>query len=268
MDPAANDAFWAALRSNLLLHGVSDAPKRLERDLPLPRVWSDPELLFSQICGAPYAAGYADQLTLIGTPHYAAPGCDGAYHRSFVIVNRASPARDIEDLSGACVAVNDRGSNTGFNLLGDWLSPLSTGEPFFARLVISGAHMESMRLVAEGAADVASIDCVTHAFLARHHPELVSATRILARTALTPAPPWVVSRSTPRRVVEALRDALRTVLSSPRMTGLGSRLLLQGFSELPAASYRAILESAQRARSVMPSPETSAPVQAARCAGS
>jgi ABC-type phosphate/phosphonate transport system substrate-binding protein len=250
-DAAANDAFWAALRSQLVSCGVDGAPEQLERELPLARLWGDPQLLFSQICGAPYAADFAAQLTLVGTPHYSVPGCDGPRHRSFVIVSRASSARDADDLRGKSVAVNDMGSNTGFNLLGEWLAQSSPAEPFFERLLISGSHVESMRLVAERAADVAAIDCVSHAFLARHRPELVRATRILARTAPTPAPPWVVSRELSKHLLEPLRRSLRAVLSSPELAALRARLFLDGFSELPASSYLPILGSAERARAAL-----------------
>jgi ABC-type phosphate/phosphonate transport system substrate-binding protein len=251
VDPAANDAFWAALRQRLTRAGLRDVPARLVRDIPLPRVWAHPQLLFSQICGAPYAAHYSDPLTVIGTPHYTAPGCEGPYHRSFVIVNRASPARHVEDLRGARVAVNDLGSNTGFNLLGDWLGEATGGEPLFGNLRISGAHSESLRLVATGAADVAAIDCVTHAGLARHRPALVAATRIFARTALTPAPPWVVARALASDVLEVLRHALTAVCSSPELGALRARLFLDGFSELPACVHQPTLASAERARAVL-----------------
>lgn len=165
-----------------------------------------------------------------------------------MVVDRASPTRDVEDLRGACVAINDVGSNTGFNVLGDWIRQSSAGDPLFARLVISGAHLESLRLVAAGAADVAAIDCVTYAFVARHHPELVWATRVLAHTAPTAAPPWVVSRAIASDLLEVIRDSLKAVFFSPETAAVRSRLFLDGFSELPASSYHATLESAQRAR--------------------
>ena len=50
------------------------------------------------------------------------------------------------------------------------IAPHAASGRFFAEVRVSGAHSASLAMVARGEADVAAIDCVVHALLARHRP--------------------------------------------------------------------------------------------------
>ncbi len=215
----ANDRLWAAIRDALRGAGVGRVPEALTRGVSTAAVWGDPHLLFGMICTRPWALEHP-RLRLLGHPAYA--GCDVAgEHRSLIVVRRDDPATGLADLRGARVAINDAGSNTGVALLRDAIAPLARGGAFFGDIVTTGAHRESARAVAAGAADVASIDEVTFAALARFEPERTAPLRVLARSAPAATPAFVTAAATPIAVVAALRIALeRAVADAPDELGI------------------------------------------------
>jgi phosphonate transport system substrate-binding protein len=90
---------------------------------------------------------FADERTH-GNPVYF---CD-------VIVSRASSAQSFWDLKGGTWAYNDPCSLSGHGGLAAKLGSPEKAVRFFGRTIRSGSHPASVRLVADGRADVASID--------------------------------------------------------------------------------------------------------------
>jgi len=108
---------------------------------------------------------------------------------------------------------------------------------FFSAVEVSGAHSASLAMVASGAADVAAIDGVTHALLARHRPAALGGTRVLCRTARAPAPPFVTRAAAGVDLVLRLRAALRAALADPELSTARERLLLEGIAVLAPSAY-------------------------------
>ena len=215
------------------------APALIEGE-PAERAWSDPDLLFSQACGYPLTHDFAGRLTPLATPAYAAPGCDGPCYSSALVVAASSRAADVEALRGGRVAVNYRSSHSGYNALRATVAPFARGRPFFGAVIESGAHTASLELVARGDADLASVDCVTHALLARHRPRALAGTRVLAYTARAPALPYVTSAGAGPAAVAGLRSALRCALADPRSARARADLLIAGLHFLDFEDYAPI----------------------------
>jgi ABC-type phosphate/phosphonate transport system substrate-binding protein len=237
----ATDELWRALAAALRRRGI-DAPAALTRDnADRDAAWSAPNLLLSQTCGYPLATSLAGKVIVVATPSYAAPGCEGAFHRAAVVVRATSQARTLADLRGGVCAVNSPTSNTGMNLLRAEIGAVAGGPRFFAGLSQTGSHLASLERVAEGAADVASIDAVTLALLERHRPDLVRAVRVLTWTTASPGLPLITSRTTRGGVLAALRLGLAGVAVDPALRAVRETLLLDGFVRLPTTAYPAIL---------------------------
>jgi len=232
---AANDTLWTAIADRLAARGVVGAPERLTRGAPPDAIWSDPELLLGQTCGYPLMTSLRDKVMVVATPHYLAPGCEGPFCRSAVIVRQDSPAASLADLRGARCAVNDLASNSGMNLLRALIAPLAGGEAFFGALTVTGAHAASVERVADGEADVAAIDCVTWAHLQRHHPAMAKRVRVLTWTAASPGLPMITAAAIGAATLAALRDALGDVARDPSLRALRAELLLDTFSGPPAS---------------------------------
>jgi len=238
----ATDALWKGIA-----RGLEGAPARLDRETDLHLQWRSPELLVSQSCGYDAILAHRKYLRVVATPRYIAPGCEGTRYRSLLVVRSDSPARDLEHLRGGRCAINTHTSHSGMNALRALVAPLSRGGRFFGAVIASGTHEESAALVARGEADLAAIDCVTHALLQRHRPRALEGTRILGETAPAPAPPFVTSRATPPRVLRQLRTALLEALADPALATARQTLLLEGAEVLPLAAYRPIAALERRA---------------------
>lgn len=233
----ATDALWSILAGKLKEVGFRAAPEWLDRGVPHLRQWRSGVLLFGQACGYDALLAHRHHLQLLATPRYAAPGCRGSRHRSFVVVREDAPFRSLQDLQGSRCTYNNRTSHSGRNALRSLVAPFSRGGRFFASVTRSGSHLQSLRRIRGGRADVASVDCVTHALLARHAPGELQGTRILACTRRVPAPPFVTAAGRSPEECRRLRWALAATLADPASAGAREELLLQGAAVLPLEAY-------------------------------
>jgi ABC-type phosphate/phosphonate transport system substrate-binding protein len=217
------------------------------QELSADEVWADPGLLLSQCCGADVTGAFAGVLRVVATPCYRAPGCAAARYASLVVVTESSAIREIEDLRGRVAAINHPNSHSGMNALRALVAPLSRDGRFFSAVKVSGAHSASVALVASGEADVAALDCVSRALLARQRPAALAGTRVLCRTASAPAPPFVTRADAGEDLVLRLRAALRAALAEPELSTVREQLLLDGIEVLPPRAYRRITAFARLA---------------------
>jgi ABC-type phosphate/phosphonate transport system substrate-binding protein len=243
----AHDLWWRAIAVRLRAAGVGDVPDGLRRDVAHEESWRDPRLLLGQACEYPLATGHGAFVQLVATPCYGAPGCAGARYRSAIVVRAADAARSAADLRGRRGVVNDPQSNSGMNLLRATLAPFARGDGFFESVAVSGSHWRSARLVADGGADAAAIDCVTYAHLLRCDPALVARLRVLDWTPSSPSLPYVTARSTPPATVQALREALAAAAVEPGLAGVRERLFITGFELNVDAGFAEVLALERRA---------------------
>ncbi|MGO4725798.1 MULTISPECIES: phosphate/phosphite/phosphonate ABC transporter substrate-binding protein [unclassified Inquilinus] len=233
----ATDALWSAVAERLSADHVA-APPALTRGPALPDLWTDPALLFSQTCGNPYIRRFRDRLRLVATPCYAAPGCDGPRYRSQLVARAGGPERALADFRGAVCAVNEWDSLSGW--VGFAAVLPEAPDRFFAGAVVTGAHVASLAAVAAGEADIAAIDCVTHALLQRHRPAALAGLRVIGSTAPAPGLPYVTRRGIDDGTVAALQRALRDALADPATAEARAALLLDGIEILGEADYDTI----------------------------
>jgi ABC-type phosphate/phosphonate transport system substrate-binding protein len=240
----ATDALWAAIAAR-----VADAPAALTRGRALDDAWTDPALLLGQTCGYPLVTSLRGRVALVATPRYRAEGCVGPLYRSAVIVRADDDARGLADLRGRRCAVNDLASNSGMNLLRAAIAPLAaTGGRFFREVLMTGGHVASVDAVAEGRADVGSIDCVTWAHLRHLRPRAVAGLRVLAWTEATAGLPLVTSVHTGLATRRALRRALGEVQCDPALAPVRDALRLAGFERLALRDYAPVLRLERQAR--------------------
>ncbi len=237
----ANDALWAAIAERLRGAGVTRTPPQLTRGRALGPLWSDPRLLLAQTCGYPYIVGLRGWVRLLGTPQYRAPGCEGPFHRSAVLVRSGDRAQSLGDLRGQRLALNEATSNTGMNLLRAEIAPLAQGGRFFGAVITTGAHANSAVAVAEGQADLCAVDCVTWAHLQRLRPAMAAKLRVVAWTSRSPGLPLITGRMTDEATVLVLVQALSDVMRDPALAEARRALLLGGVHTLPDANYRDLL---------------------------
>jgi ABC-type phosphate/phosphonate transport system substrate-binding protein len=237
----AHDALWSALAETLTANGVTEAPTHLTRSLDHRNVWRHPSLLFGQACEYPIAKSLGSDLTLVATPRYSAPGCEGSLYRSAIIVRAEDSADSIVDLRDRRCVVNEPDSNSGMNLHRAAVAPLGA-TPFFQSVRLSGSHRRSVEIVAANEADVTAVDCVTFAHLRTADPALTAAVRILCWTPASPSLPFVTARATSHAKLKVLRSALAAVIRDTTLREAREVLLLEGVDLTPDASLSSVLK--------------------------
>lgn len=239
---AATDALWRALSRRLTAAGIDGVPERLTRGVPTALLWRDPRLLLAQSCGYPLVTSLHGLVKVVATPRYRAPGCWGIFGQSAIIVRLDHPAETLDELRGSCCVVNEAASNTGMNLLRAAIAPLARGRRFFDAVLVSGSHLESVRMVAAGDGDTAAIDPVTLAHLQRLEPRLAAAVRVLDWTQPSQSLPFITSSDTDDATVNIIRAALAETALDPRLASVREALLLDGFDVVHETAYESVLE--------------------------
>lgn len=233
------EQFWLALRDKLAASGLDSLPATLEWPDRLLGHWQQADLLLSQTCGFPLVE-FLPQAQLVGTLNYSAPGCDGPYYRSFLVVRAEESHATLADFRGRTVAFNSTDSQSGFNSLRALIAPLAENGKFFGDKLETGGHRYSLAAVQQGHADIAAIDCVTLELLRRNVPQEVEGLSIIGETAAAPGLPLITSASTSPELLAVLRQAVAQTIAAPENLALCEKLLINGFTVLPREEYQVI----------------------------
>jgi len=228
----ANDRFWALIRDDLRARGLA-APKALLRgEGAFWPAWEAPDLLLSQTCGYPFRARLHDRVTYVGTPDYGLEGCPPGHYRSVFVARADDPRRTLAEFDGAPFAYNEDLSQSG------WAAPQVHAVGLGIRLpptVQTGGHLLSARVIADGGADIAALDALTHLLLLENEPELMAQLRVIDTTVPTPGLPYIAACGIPAApIFDAVTKAIAALSAEDRAT-----LHLRSFVRIPIEAYLA-----------------------------
>ncbi|MEQ6290699.1 phosphate/phosphite/phosphonate ABC transporter substrate-binding protein [Vogesella sp. GCM10023246] len=235
--PTALAELWAALRQRLQAGGLAGLPAELTLPDDYLAHWKTPQLLLSQSCGYPVATLLADTVTVLGAFHYDVPGCSGYLYSSQLVVRRDDPRQQLADFRGARAACNEPHSQSGYHALRALVAALPPQSPFFSRVLFSGGHRHSARLVADGSADIAALDSVSAWLLAEAEPAVFARLRCIGHSTLVPGLPLITGRHTPPAVVQLLRQSLAACVADPALQPTLQMLRIRGFTPLSNDDY-------------------------------
>lgn len=245
---SAVETWWQGLRRHFISAGINDVPENLLTPDDILSVWHRDDLLFSQTCGGPLIRELGDTVRVVGTPVYDTPLTKGINYRSAIIVHRDAKMLLIDELAGSRVAINGRESYSGYLALKAALADIAEpGTSFFGEVIVSGAHHESLRMVAAGEADCAAIDAVSFAL---GNPEHLDAVRVIEATRAVPGLPYITGRQTSDSTLSALRQAVRAAMGDPDLADARKVLLLKGFEPTTVEDYAPITEMIERGRNI------------------
>ncbi|MET1412593.1 PhnD/SsuA/transferrin family substrate-binding protein [Roseibium sp. HPY-6] len=211
-------------------------------DMGLHDQWENPDLLLSQTCGYPLTHLLSGKVRVLGTPHYMADGCSGPHYCSHLIVSRDSAHETLADLRGQRAVFNAGDSQSGMNAFRHEVAQLAEGAAFFSSVAQSGSHLQSMKSVADGQADIASIDAVCWALARRELPDMTGKLRSIGHTIKAPGLPFITSSAWSPAEADIISRTVQSVLSDPATSACRERLLIDGFSALSEAGYEPILK--------------------------
>jgi len=237
-------ALWRGLRGHLIAEGLTGVPHELTIPEDYEAHWLDPRLLLGQTCGYPLEHALAGRVQYVGTPAYDAPGVDGTFYRSAIVVRASDAAQSISALRGRRAAYNSHTSQSGYNAFRDLVAPEAQAGSFFSSVVETGSHRASLLAVIAGDADVAAIDAVT---LAGESAAMRASVRIVNWTEAAPALPFITSLATSSADLDRLRRGIATAFADPQLANVRKALHLSGFEVLAADAYKPIVAMEQRA---------------------
>lgn len=226
----ALQAFWVQLRDRLRDLGL-DAPDELVENRAPMEIWADPSLVISQICNLPYRRYFRDRVTVIAGSDYGLSDCAPGMYRARFVVRKAHTAQALTDLDGATMAINEPDSHSGWGAAATWAQ---TNKVELRPILVTGSHERSIEAVADGHADVATIDAQTLEFLKRRATSPVHELRVLGSSPESPGMSFITRKGVdPKPFRIALASALEELPDAHR-----PGLALQGFPVLPEEAYR------------------------------
>lgn len=238
----ATERWWSGLAGHFNDLGLEDVPGELSPATQDRYAhWLSEDLLFSQTCGYPLTHRLAGGVKLLGTPCYEAPGCSGALYRSLIITGSEVQAATLADLVPCRVAVNAFDSQSGWNALRPMAAALGGWEAAFSDTLESGGHALSIDLVRRGQADVAAIDCLTHALILQTAPARLAGTRLLEMSGAAPALPYITGGATPDHDVQLMQAGLRQAIADPTLAAARATLRIKDFEITSLSQYHAAM---------------------------
>ena len=206
------------------------------------QVLRDPDLFIGHTCGYPLMNHLQDTVTPFCVPVFNVAGVSGNLYSSRIIVAADSDITNLAGCSGQIVAVNNSDSNSGMNVLRHAVAGLNPATAFFASVLNSGGHLQSLMAVAENRASVAAIDCVSFQLIADQWPELTARVRSIGDSIKTCGLPFVLptaklATTNCEQTIVALNKALEQ--SDPQVR---QRLHLSHFASVNLEDYQSILD--------------------------
>ena len=187
------------------------------------------------VCAGPYVDGHQR----FGMEILAVPVVDGkSSYRSVTIVHNDSDLRTFDDLKGKRFAFTDPDSNTGHLVPRYVLTQRgTTPETFFSETFFTYSHDNSIRAVAMGLADGASVDSLVWQFMKASNSDLAGLTRIVYQSPEYGIPPVVVHPNLSADTKMRLKEIFLALNQDPDVEPLLRKLRIEGFAAGNDAAY-------------------------------
>ncbi len=204
------------------------------------------------VCGLPYVHKFAEgKYELLAMPVMSmkkgrfpdAKGYEdvpGKYY-SYTIVHKDSPIQSWADLKGKTYVFNETASNSGYNMPRYKLVQLGakSWQDYFSKVVVSGSHEESIRLVAQGIVDASSVDSLVLDYdRVLGHADALNV-RIIEH--LHPGgagiPPVVISKKADLSIKKKMQAVLLSMHDDPEGRKLLDKALVSRFVEPDDTNY-------------------------------
>jgi len=206
------------------------------------------------VCGYPYVLMH-DQpkptVNLLAAPIMKAPRYKGQpKYYSDLIVNKDSPYKTLHDLKGRTYVYNDELSNSGYNMPRHRLLELGLTSGFFGKILRSGSHEESIRMVATGKADASYVDSLVLDY--DREKGLGAAHDVRVIESLGPAGicPIAIATTVPAETRDKLQKELVTMHDDPKGRKILEDALVARFAVVEESNYddiRAMKAAAEKA---------------------
>jgi len=192
------------------------------------------------VCSGPYVEGHRE----FGLELLAAPQAYGqTVYYAYIIVARDSPITRFEELRGKKFAFADPDSNSGRLVPEFMLAKMGqTPDSFFSKYIFTNAHDKSIKAVAQGIVDGASVDSLIWDYADKRNPQFTSKTKIIRKSAPYAIPPVVVRPGLEVNLKKALKRIFLTAHADPEGKEILNKMMIDKFVEIGDNAYDSIRE--------------------------
>ena len=179
------------------------------------------------ICSGPYVVGKEKfGFQLVATPEVQ----NSHFYHSYLIVNKLSEFKTLQDLRGRVFAFTDPDSNSGKLVPTYWLWQMGErAETFFRKTIYTYSHDNAILAVARGLVDGAAVDGLIWEYYNNKNPIFTSKTRIIRKSEPYGIPPMVASNSIPSELMTKIRSLLFSMHQDPQGQAILKELMIDKF---------------------------------------
>ncbi|WP_420451081.1 phosphate/phosphite/phosphonate ABC transporter substrate-binding protein [Ilumatobacter sp.] len=228
------DELWTAVHRR-----APWTPDALTRSGDVHARWYDDDCIVTHVCGWPFAALHRDDMHLVGAFSLDLPDADrDAHYRSVLLSAQDRPLADLVGPHVHAVA-NSADSLSGWHSLR--AATVGPGDRWPGTVTFTSAHVDSLRALADGEADLACIDAWSLALIEAEEPGLVADLHRVGRGPRIPTPAVTARRSVDDRHVDELRTAFVDALASPETADARRALRISHFAGAELDAYLATI---------------------------
>jgi ABC-type phosphate/phosphonate transport system substrate-binding protein len=227
------DEIWAAVHRR-----AAWTPETLTWSGDVHARWYDSECLITHVCGGPFAALHRSDMHLVGAFALDIPEADDGHYRTVLLSPHQRRLDEFVPADTHAVANSADSLSGWFSLLAMTVAP---GSEWPGRVTFTSAHRDSVVALANGRADIASIDAWSLALIAAEEPELIAGLHRLALGPRVPTPAITARRSLELDQVDELRQAFSEGLAERATAPARKALRIAGFADNRLEDYLATL---------------------------
>ncbi|MEK6743127.1 MAG: phosphate/phosphite/phosphonate ABC transporter substrate-binding protein [Nitrospirota bacterium] len=192
------------------------------------------------VCSGPYVEGRRE----FGLELLVAPQAYGqTVYYAYIIVAKDSTITRFEELRGRSFAFADPDSNTGRLVPEFMLAKIGeTPDSFFSKHVFTYAHDKSIKAVAQGIVDGASVDSLIWDYADKRNPQFTSKTKIIRKSAPYAIPPVAVRPGLDRELKKELKRVFLAAHADPEGKEILKNMMIDKFVEIDDKAYDSIRE--------------------------
>jgi len=192
------------------------------------------------VCSGPYVEGRREfNLELLVAPQ----AYGQAVYYAYIIVAKDSPITRFEELRGRTFAFADPDSNSGRLVPEFMLAKMGeTPDSFFSKHIFTYAHDKSIKAVAQGIVDGASVDSLIWDYADTMNPQFTSKTKIIRKSAPYAIPPVVVRPGLEVNLKKELKRVFLDAHTDPEGKEILKKMMIDKFVEIDDRAYDSIRE--------------------------
>lgn len=202
------------------------------------------EVDFGFVCGFPYVLQREQTpptIKLVAAPvmkfsHYN----NKPKYFSYVIVHKDSKNGSFFDLKGCTYVYNHEISNFGYNMPRARLIELGETDDFFGKVMPSGSHEESIRMVALGMADASAVNSLVLDYEITKNSDFAGKVKIIEKLGPAGIPPLVASVKTDPDVFRIVQKVVLSMNENPQGKALLDDAFIDRFEVVDDSNYHDI----------------------------